>query len=145
MWSALCQRDSQINIPLRPLPGTPDSPSCLPSMSSTLGHLEVTVNGTCLDQSSQASFPILTSGIPVLPMFQPRTLGPDFSLSLSPHLQVVKKLCLLYIKMYPEFTIFYEPHCHQPIQSTTVPHLDCCSGLSDSTLFLGLHSAQQPG
>lgn len=75
-------------------------------------------------------------------MFQPGTWDPDFSLSLSSHIQRDRYVCSTskYIENPP---LFCDPHCHHPDQSTnmtccriiTVVFLTRChNSLPDSTL-----------
>ena len=60
------------------------------------------------------------------------------------HIQVSKKLCLLYFKIYLESAISCDPPCHHPIQFTITPHLVYFNSfqlsLSDSILHLSGYS-----
>ena len=90
-------------------------------------------------------FLVSMKGISILPMFQPRTWTWTFLFSFPLiHIQLGKKLYLLYSKIYPESAISCDPPCHHPIQSTITPHLGNRSsfqhGLPDATFLSSGHS-----
>lgn len=127
---------------------SPEPQTCHPTASSSCPlclQPKITLKNAHLDLRcwTPTVFLVSMNSISILLMLQERTWTQIFLYSLI-HIQLSKKLYLLYFKIYLESAISCDPPFHHPIQFTIIPHLvyfnSFQTSLSDSILLLSGYS-----